>query len=180
MLFSPPPATNLPSHSSLGSTVHGPAPKSAPLICLPICGPLPVQVHSRALPSYWHEDISCVCACLCLLPVVPPDLALDRAQVSSKQQVERSTKGERQEETWNFSNDPPPTFLHSCQLSSSPCSLCFPTSPPPTLPVTRVPFSTAILRTSSLFSLDLHGIMSRDTDHFLLEVRPMGSGVRPA
>lgn len=32
-----------------------------------------------------------------------------------------------------------------------------------TTPVTGVPFNTAILRTSSLFSLDLHGIMSHVT-----------------
>lgn len=55
---------------------------------------------------------------------------------------------------------PHPASLHSCQLSSSLCSLCFPT---PILPVTGVPFNTAILRTSSLFSLDLHGIMSHAT-----------------
>ena len=36
-------------------------------------------------------------------------------------------------------------------------------SHPATIPVTRVPFNTAILRTSSLFSLDLHGIMSHVT-----------------
>ena len=70
-------------------------------------------------------------------------------------------KGERQEETWNFSNDPPPPFpaLLPVELQS-----LFPVlSHPATIPVTRVPFNTAILRTSSLFSLDLHGIMSHVT-----------------
>ena len=149
-----------------------------PLLSVPVCGPLPVQGPLQSPPQLLAPGHT-LWMCLCLFPVVPLGLALGRVQVSSKEQVERSVKGERQEETWNFSSDPPtPPFpaLLPLELQS-----LFPVlSHPHPIPVSGVPFNTAILRTSSLLSLDLHGIMSRDTDHFLLEVRPIGSEVRPA
>ena len=148
-----------------------------PLLSVPVCGPLPVQGPLQSPPQLLAPGHT-LWMCLCLFPVVPLGLALGRAQVSSKQQVERSVKGKGRKRHGTSPVTPPkPPFPAPLPLELQ--SLFPVLSHPHPIPVSGVP-NTAILRTSSLLSLDLHGILSRDTDHFLLEVRPIGSGVRPA
>lgn len=103
-----PPTTSPTPHSSLQSTVCGPTARNVPLIPLPIYGPPPGSTPEPSLPvgTRTYTVYACLCAFYLWCPLC---LALGKAQVSSKYDVERCVKGERQEETWNFKS---PTYFN--------------------------------------------------------------------
>lgn len=95
-----PPTTSPTPHSSLQSTVCGPTARNAPLIPLPIYGPPPAQGPLQSPPCLLApEHTLCMPVCVLFTCGTPLCLALGKAQVSSKYDVERCVKGERQEET---------------------------------------------------------------------------------
>lgn len=100
------------SNSPQQSSVHSlwahcqecPSYPSAHLRATPSSGSTPepsLPVGTRTYTVY-----ACLCAFYLWCPLC---LALGKAQVSSKYDVERCVKGERQEETWNFKS---PTYFN--------------------------------------------------------------------